>query len=131
MLPLIITKFKLKLKKVIEINKKFNKVIDNATNRCYISSCKRNIKRSEKTLKKRKAVHKPYNELKGALRAKELKYSDVAKLLNISETAVSFKINGKSDFYVSEVDALLKAYNLELDVFLKKKSCDFNNLNMT
>lgn len=70
---------------------------------------------------KNKLIHKPYNEFKGALRAKNLTYANVAELLNISETSVGFKINGKSDFYISEVEKILNAYNLQLDIFLNQK----------
>lgn len=73
-------------------------------------------------------IHRPYNEFKGALRARNLTYANVASLLNISETAVGYKINGKSDFYISEIEKILNSYNLELDIFLQTKSCEFNNI---
>ncbi|MBS6956551.1 MAG: helix-turn-helix transcriptional regulator [Enterocloster asparagiformis] len=63
-------------------------------------------------------VHKPYNRLKGALRERGLTYSDIAKTLEISETAVGFKINGTSDFYVSEVELLCSKYKFTVDIFL-------------
>ncbi len=72
-------------------------------------------------------IHKPYNGLKGALRERNLTYANIAKLLDISETTVGYKINGKSDFYISEVEKILNAYNLKLDIFLKTKSCEFDN----
>lgn len=130
MLPLIITKFKIKLKKVIRINKKINIVIDKETKLCYIYYHKRNkVKRGVKNLKENKGnIHRPYNEFKGALRARNLTYANVARLLNISETAVGYKINGKSDFYISEVEKILNSYNLKLDIFLQTKSCEFNNI---
>lgn len=70
---------------------------------------------------KRKTVHEPYNKLKGALREKGLTYSDVAKTLDISETAVGFKINGTSDFYLSEVEVLMNVYGFLLEIFLQEK----------
>ena len=76
---------------------------------------------------KKKKVHKPYRKLKGVLREKELTYADVSKLLNITETAVGFKINGTSDFYISEVLAMRNAYAIETDVFFTDESCEFNN----
>ena len=68
-----------------------------------------------------KSFHSPYNKLKGALREHELTYLDVAKTLGISETAVGFKINGKSDFYISEVEILIKKYGFELEIFLNNE----------
>lgn len=76
----------------------------------------------------KRSIHKPYNGLKGALRARNLTYANVAELLDISEAAVGHKINGKSDFYISEVEKILNAYNLKLDIFLKTKSCESDNI---
>lgn len=66
----------------------------------------------------KKNIHKPYNKLKGSLREKGLTYSDVATTLGISETAVGLKINGKSDFYLSEVESLCARYAFGLENFL-------------
>lgn len=78
-------------------------------------------------LSKKRKVHKPYNKLKGALRERGLTYADVSKLLNISETAVGFKINGTSDFYISEFVAMQNAYKIGTDIFFASNSCEFNN----
>ena len=67
---------------------------------------------------KKKLRHEPYNKLRGVLREKNLTYKDVADTLGISETAVQFKINGISDFYLSEVEKLQQAYGFELNIFL-------------
>lgn len=75
----------------------------------------------------RRKIHSPYNRLKGILKEKGITYGDVAKILNISETAVSYKINGLSDFYISQVDILQKHYGFNLNVFLNEKSCELNN----
>lgn len=101
------------------------KVIGNATNALYYVVINE-TERSVKLIKKRR-VHKPYNKLKGALRERGLTYSDVSKLLNISETAVGFKINGASDFYISEFIAMQKAYKIETDIFFTENSCEFDN----
>lgn len=66
-------------------------------------------------------IHEPYNRLKGVLRERGLTYSDAAKTLGISETAVGFKINGTSDFYVSEVETLCSKYGFTVDIFLPQK----------
>lgn len=68
-------------------------------------------------MSKRK-VHEPYNRLKGALRERGLTYDDISKTLEISETAVGFKINGTSDFYISEVETLRQTYDFSLQIFL-------------
>lgn len=78
-------------------------------------------------LSKRSKVHRPYNKLKGALRERGLTYADVSKLLNISETAVGFKINGTSDFYISEFIAMQQAYKINTDIFFTDNSCEFDN----
>lgn len=64
-------------------------------------------------------IHEPYNKLKGALREKGLKYSDVAKALKISETALGNKINGFSDFYISQIAIIENQFGIGLDVFLR------------
>ena len=79
---------------------------------------------------KKRKVHDPYQKLKGALRERGLTYADVSKLLNISETAVGFKINGTSDFYISEVLIMLNAYKIKTDVFFTDDSCEFNNIKL-
>lgn len=62
-------------------------------------------------------IHKPYIKLKGALRERSLTYSDLAKDLGISKTSVERKINGASDFYLSEVEILQKKYGFQTEVF--------------
>ncbi|NDO45440.1 hypothetical protein [Clostridium sp. MD294] len=66
---------------------------------------------------RKEKIHQPYNKFKGFLKEKELTYSDVGKVLNISVTAVLNKINGVSDFYVEEVKTLQSKYGMELSVF--------------
>ena len=61
--------------------------------------------------------HKPYAKFKGWLRANNLTYADIAKLLGLSTATVSSKINGKSDFLLSEVSVIRKHYNLGGDIF--------------
>lgn len=62
--------------------------------------------------------HKPYNRLKGDLREKGLTYSTVAAFLNISETALSHKINGISDFYITEMEQITSEYGISRSSFL-------------
>lgn len=65
-----------------------------------------------------KRIHAPYSRLKGALRERGLTYSDVAELLSLTPTTVSSKINGSSDFYISEIEALEKKCGIKKEFFL-------------
>lgn len=65
-------------------------------------------------------IHKPYASFKGWLRANGLTYSNVADLLGISVATVSAKINGQSDFLLSEVQLIREKYNLKSDIFFDK-----------
>lgn len=51
-------------------------------------------------------LHEPYNKLKGALRERNITYADASKFLGISKATLCRKINGESDFYLSEADKL-------------------------
>ena len=62
-------------------------------------------------------IHKPYAKFKGWLRSNDLTYKDVSEFLGLSIATVSAKINGKSDFLLSEIRALKKEYNLEDEIF--------------
>ncbi len=66
---------------------------------------------------KRKLIHEPYNAFKGKLREKQITYGDVAQALNLSKTAVSHKINGVSDFYISEVRIISEVLGIEWSIF--------------
>nr|DAN88708.1 MAG TPA: SOS-response transcriptional repressor [Caudoviricetes sp.] len=68
---------------------------------------------------KRKIIHAPYNKFKGILRERGLTYADIAKTLNISETSVGAKVNGYSDFYISEVEKIEDKHNIGYQIFLK------------
>ena len=46
------------------------------------------------------------DKLKGKLREKKVTYLEIANLLNITTTTVSFKMNGISKFYFDEIIAL-------------------------
>ncbi len=64
-----------------------------------------------------KLVHKPYAKFKGWLRSNNLTYRDIAILLGLSVATVSAKINGQSDFLLSEIGMMKKEYNLESNIF--------------
>lgn len=65
-----------------------------------------------------KRIHKPYSKLKGALKEREITYGDIAKVLSVSETSISNKINGQSDFSLCEVICLKEYLNAGNDIFL-------------
>jgi hypothetical protein len=64
--------------------------------------------------------HKPYTALKRALAGKGIKYVDVAQLLGITENAIQLKINGTSDFYLSEQQKVCEAYALDANIFFEE-----------
>ena len=62
-------------------------------------------------------IHRPYMLFKGWLRSNNLTYKDVAEVLGLSVATVSSKINGQSDFLLSEIETIKKHYNLESSIF--------------
>ena len=64
-----------------------------------------------------KRIHNPYLKFKAWLKENGIKYSDVAALLGIGRTALTLKINGQSDFSLSEIRTLKKAYSISTDIF--------------
>ena len=66
---------------------------------------------------KKKNKHLPYDKLRGILSEHRITYKDVAIALNITEAAVGHKINGSSDFYLTEVKKLKEIYGIEYSIF--------------
>lgn len=62
--------------------------------------------------------HEPYQKFKGFMREKGLTYADVAALLGVTTTTVSFKVNGQSDFTLSEANLIMAKYNANHEIFL-------------
>lgn len=62
-------------------------------------------------------IHKPYAKFKGWLRENGLTYKDIADLLGLSVATVSAKINGDSDFLLSEIMIIRKKYDLNNTIF--------------
>ncbi len=62
-------------------------------------------------------IHAPYNKLKGILREKEITYADLAEDISSTETTISHKINGISDFYLSEVIEISRKRGISSDFF--------------
>lgn len=62
-------------------------------------------------------IHKPYAKFKGWIRENGLNYQEIADFLGLNLATVSNKINGQSDFSLSEINALRKKYNLSSEIF--------------
>ena len=62
-------------------------------------------------------IHKPYAKFKGWLRENGLTYGDIAEYLGLDKSTVSLKVNGQSDFFLNEIQALKSKYNLSSDIF--------------
>ena len=64
-----------------------------------------------------KKLHRPYTKFKIWIRENNLNYNKIGDFLGISAVAVCRKINGQSDFTLSEINALKKEYALKSDIF--------------
>lgn len=62
-------------------------------------------------------VHAPYTALKRALAGAGVTYKMVAELIGVSENTVQLKINGSSDFYISEQKKICEKWAINTDVF--------------
>ncbi len=65
----------------------------------------------------KRETHKPYAKFKGWIRENGLTYTDIAQFLGLSTAAVTQKINGGSDFLLSEIQALKRRYGLNSEIF--------------
>lgn len=65
----------------------------------------------------KKIIHKPYAKFKGWIRENGLTYADIAQFLGLNESTVSLKINGHSDFLLSEIQALKSHFHLDSNIF--------------
>jgi len=64
-----------------------------------------------------KKLHQPYVKFKIWIKENNLNYNKIGDFLGISAVAVCRKINGQSDFTLSEINALKKEYALKSDIF--------------
>ncbi len=64
-----------------------------------------------------KKVHEPYVRFKGWMRENGKTYVDIAEFLGLNQATVCLKVNGGSDFLLSEVQALQEHYKLNKDIF--------------
>ncbi len=65
----------------------------------------------------KRKVHMPYNRFKVWLKDNGLTYAAISELLGITPTSVMLKINGQSDFLLSEVQLIKSTYNISDDIF--------------
>lgn len=65
----------------------------------------------------KREMHKPYNRLKVWLKDNNITYADLGRLLGRSETAISFKINGRSDFLLAEIQIIKRTYGIDDNIF--------------
>lgn len=68
----------------------------------------------------KKRVHAPYAALKRALAGAGVTYKMVAELIGVSETTVQLKINGYSDFYISEQKKICEKWAIDQGVFFEE-----------
>lgn len=68
-----------------------------------------------------KKIHPPYNRFKIWLKDNNITYSVIAELLGITPTSVMNKINGRSDFLLSETQLIKSVYHLSDDIFSTEK----------
>lgn len=73
-----------------------------------------------------KRIHPPYFRFKNILKERGITYVQLASLLNMSRGAVGDKINGFSDFYISEMEIIEQKLSIPHSVFFEEKSCDEN-----
>lgn len=71
-----------------------------------------------KETKTSKQQHPPYTAVKNALAGKGLTYKDVANVLGLTEATVQQKLNGGSDFYITEQIKLCETFKLDPALFL-------------
>lgn len=63
--------------------------------------------------------HEPYIKFKLFLEGRGITYDDVGKLLDITATTVKMKVEGGSDFYLSEQERICKVFGLTPDIFFE------------
>ena len=63
-----------------------------------------------------------FDNLRAEMKRYSLTNADVAKILNISVNAVSFKLNGKTSFTIHEFVKLADKFNVSLDYLAERNS---------
>ena len=65
--------------------------------------------------------HAPYTAFKNAIAGKGLTLKDVAEVINSSEATVQLKLNGGSDFYITEQMMICERFGLDPALFFAKE----------
>lgn len=66
---------------------------------------------------KNQRLHKPYETFKRTLSIMGLRYEDVAKAIGSTAATVQLKVDGYSDFYISEQRAISEQFGIGAEVF--------------
>lgn len=61
--------------------------------------------------------HAPYTKFKRLLAARGITYKEVAKVIHTTEATVMCKINGDSDFTISEMKAICVTFGIDIAIF--------------
>ena len=64
-----------------------------------------------------KQRHVPYKAFKHAMAGKGLTLRDVAAAIEVTEATLSQKVNGSSDFYLSEIRTICKTFDFDIVLF--------------
>lgn len=66
---------------------------------------------------KKQKIHEPYETFKRALSTMGLHYEDVAKAIGSTPATVQLKVEGYSDFYISEQRAISEQLGIGAETF--------------
>lgn len=64
-----------------------------------------------------KKKHEPYTMLKRTLASLGVTYKDIAKIIGCNEATVMLKINGESDFFISEMKKISETFGIPTSIF--------------
>lgn len=79
-------------------------------------------------VKKSRKKHVPHLRFKGFLVAHGITQKEVAKLIGITDTTLSLKINGYLHFTFDEVERICNEYGIMPEIFLAKELNNSNNI---
>lgn len=65
--------------------------------------------------------HAPYTAVKLWLAGHGITYKDVAEVINCSEATVQLKLNGGSDFYITEQIMICERFDMDPALFFAKE----------
>lgn len=65
--------------------------------------------------------HAPYKAAKLWLAGHGITYKDVGEVIHCSEVTVQLKLNGTSDFYITEILNICEAFSMDAAIFFEKE----------